>query len=327
MTSSDHPSPESEREIVISRDFAAPRELVWDAMTDPRHVVKWWGPRGFTTQIEHMDVQVGGTWKHTMTGPDGTRYPNKSIFREVTRPERIVYTHGGGREDGQGASFVATWQFEALSADRTRVTIRMVFATSEARDFVVREYGAIEGGKQTLERLGEHLAYQRSEPFVIRREFAAPRDLVWRAWTEREHLLRWFGPKAFTMEHASQDLRPGGTFHYRLRSPEGAEVWGKFVYREIVPAEKLVWVSSFSDSAGGVTRHPFASDRWPLYMLVSVTLTEEAGRTIVTLTSLPLDADEEERRTYTATYPSLGQGWGGTLERLAERLEAMRQPA
>lgn len=153
----------ADREIVLSREFEAPRELVWDAMTNPDHVVNWWGPRGFTTKIETMDVRPGGVWKHTMIGPDGTRYPNKSVFREVVRPGRIVYSHGGGREEGPGATFVATWTFEALAADRTRVTIRMVFTSASARDFVIREFGAIEGGKQTLERLGEHLASRRGQ--------------------------------------------------------------------------------------------------------------------------------------------------------------------
>jgi uncharacterized protein YndB with AHSA1/START domain len=147
----------ADREIVIAREVNAPRELVWEAWTNPEHVANWWGPRGFTTTIEKMDVRPGGVWKHVMHGPDGTNYPNKSVFKEVVKPERIVYSHGGGREGGRGSHFVATWTFDALAADRTRVTIRMVFASTVERDFVVKEFGAIEGGKQTLERLAEHL--------------------------------------------------------------------------------------------------------------------------------------------------------------------------
>jgi uncharacterized protein YndB with AHSA1/START domain len=154
-----NPSPEntSDREIVISRDFDAPRELVWQAMTDPKHVVHWWGPRGFTTTIEQMDVRPGGVWKHVMRGPDGTNYPNKSIFKEVVKPERIVYSHGGGREGGKGAHFIAAWTFEELAPNKTRLTGRLVFPSAEDRDFVVKEYGAVEGGQQTLARLAEHL--------------------------------------------------------------------------------------------------------------------------------------------------------------------------
>ena len=125
-------------------------------MANPKHVVNWWGPRGFTTTIEKMDVRPGGVWKHVMHGPDGTDYPNSSVFKEVVKPERIVYSHGGGKKGEPGAHFMATWTFEAMG-DKTRVTMRGVFDTAADRDRVVKEYGAIEGGKQTLERFAEYL--------------------------------------------------------------------------------------------------------------------------------------------------------------------------
>jgi uncharacterized protein YndB with AHSA1/START domain len=146
----------AEREIVISRVFDAPREVVWDAWTDPKQVVQWWGPRGFTTTIHEMDVRPGGVWHQTMHGPDGANYPGKSVFLEVVKPERIVFSHGGGKEGGPGANFRSTWTFE-VEGDQTRVTIRMVFDSAQARDLVIKEFGAIEGGKQTLQRLGEYL--------------------------------------------------------------------------------------------------------------------------------------------------------------------------
>jgi len=144
-------------EIVLARIFEAPRDLVWKAWTDPAHVARWWGPNGFSTTIEVMDVRPGGRWKHVMHGPDGTDYPNKSTFTEVVPPERISYSHGGGRKGGPGVRFEATWTFAALSSSRTRVAIRMIFDTADARDTVVREYGAIEGGRQTLARLADYL--------------------------------------------------------------------------------------------------------------------------------------------------------------------------
>jgi len=147
----------ADREIFISREFDAPRELVWEAMTNPKHVVNWWGPRGFTITIEEMDVRPGGVWKHVMHGPDGANFPNKSVFKEVVKPERIVFSHGGRREDGPGVSFVATWTFDAVGTGRTKVTIRMIFPSAAERDFVAKEFGAVEGGEQTLERLGEYL--------------------------------------------------------------------------------------------------------------------------------------------------------------------------
>jgi uncharacterized protein YndB with AHSA1/START domain len=158
MASKNNPPEETaDREIVITRDFNAPRELVWEAMTNPKHVVNWWGPRGFTTTIEKMDFRVVVVWKHVMCGPDGTKYPNKSVFNEIVKPKKIVYSHGGKRENGPGVSFVSTWTFDSIEANKTKVTIRMVFPSATERDFVVKEFGAIEGGKQTLERLGAYL--------------------------------------------------------------------------------------------------------------------------------------------------------------------------
>lgn len=147
------------REIVIERTFDAPRELVWEAWTNPEHVVHWWGPDGFTTTITKMDFRVGGVWKLVMHGPDGRDYPNSSVFREIVAPERIVFSHGGGSKDGPSTHFLSTWTFEALG-DRTCVTLRLLFDTPEEREQVVRAYGAIEGGRQTLARLADFLEKQ-----------------------------------------------------------------------------------------------------------------------------------------------------------------------
>jgi len=148
----------SDREIVISRDFDAPCELVWEAWTDPKQVAQWWGPTGFSTTIEVMDVRPGGEWKHVMRGPDGAEYPNHSTFIEVVKPERIRYSHGGHKKGGPDVQFEATWTFEELKPGKTRLTLRFVFPSAAARDVVANEFGAIEGGKQTLARLAELLA-------------------------------------------------------------------------------------------------------------------------------------------------------------------------
>ena len=95
-----------------------------------------------------------------------------------------------------------------------------------------------------------------SKPFVITRTFDAPRDKVWKAWAERDRLMQWFTPKGFKMTTAKLDLRPGGMFHYCMRSTDGKEMWGKFVYREIAAPNRIVVVNSFSDEKGGITRHP-----------------------------------------------------------------------
>ena len=152
----------ADREIVITRVFDAPRELIWNAWIDPKQIVRWWGPRGFTTTIHEMDVRPGGVWKHTMHGPDGTDYPSQSVFIEVVKPERIVYSMVGGKKGDPGHQFEATWTFEA-QGDKTRLTLRMLFPSAEVREQVAKAYGVIEGGNQTLDRLGEHLARCRMQ--------------------------------------------------------------------------------------------------------------------------------------------------------------------
>jgi uncharacterized protein YndB with AHSA1/START domain len=149
------PAEASDREILQSRLFEAPRELVWKAWSEPEHISQWWGPEGFTTTTQSADFRTGGHWHHVMHGPDGTDYPNFMEYVEVRKPERIVYTNRGGGETAS-ISFEVTTTFDEEPGG-TRVTMRMVFPTAEERDHVVREYGAIEGGKQTLARLAEHL--------------------------------------------------------------------------------------------------------------------------------------------------------------------------
>ena len=127
----------------------------------------------------------------------------------------------------------------------------------------------------------------RDEAFVITRVFDAPRELVWQVWTDPKHLTNWWGPKGLTMTACKVDLRPGGLFHYGMKTRRtAAEMWGKFVYRQIDSPKKLVLVVSFSDAQGGTTRHPMSAT-WPLEVLNTMTLAEEHGKTHMTLHGVP----------------------------------------
>jgi uncharacterized protein YndB with AHSA1/START domain len=156
MAARPDPTAAADREIVLTRDFDAPRELVFEAWTDPDRVARWWGPRGFTTTTHEMDVRPGGVWRFVMHGPDGTDYPNRIVYVEVVRPERLVYRHAG-EGDAADVRFHTTVTF-VEQGGKTQLTLRMVFETAADRDRVAEKYGAVEGGKQTLERLGEYLA-------------------------------------------------------------------------------------------------------------------------------------------------------------------------
>ena len=156
------------------------------------------------------------------------------------------------------------------------------------------------------------------QAFVISRTFDAPREQVWKAWTDPKRLMRWFGPKGSRMLSCKMDLRPGGMFHYRMRYA-GLEIWGKFVYREIVPPARLVLVNSFSDAQGGVTRHPFGPT-WPIQMLSTTTLAERDGTTMITIRWAPVAPTADERATFEGGHASMRQGWTGTFNRLGEYL-------
>lgn len=118
---------------------------------DPKHIAHWWGPNGFTITIHEMDVRPGGVWRFVMHGPDGRDYQNKIVYVEIVKPERLVYDHVSG------PTFHVTVTF-AEQGDKTEVTVRMLFDTAAQRDKVAKEFGAVEGLRQTLGRLAEYLA-------------------------------------------------------------------------------------------------------------------------------------------------------------------------
>jgi len=153
MTSPTSTSSTADREIVTTRLIDAPRELVYEAFTDARHVGHWFGPEGFITTTRSMDVRPGGKWIFVMKGPDGTDWPNVVTYQEVTPPSRLSYLHGDGREPDM-FSVVVTFD----EADgKTALTMRAVFKTAAAREFVARERGAVEGAQQTVARLDAYV--------------------------------------------------------------------------------------------------------------------------------------------------------------------------
>ena len=146
----------SDRELVITRLFDAPRDLVFDIWTDPKQIVHWWGPDGFTTTISVMDVRPGGVWQLVMHGPDGIDYPNKIEFIEVIKPERLVYKHRG-EKDFEPVNFHVTILFEK-QGNKTKLTMRMLFESTEEFNRVNDKYGAVEGAHQMMARLDHYLA-------------------------------------------------------------------------------------------------------------------------------------------------------------------------
>ncbi|CAA2142389.1 SRPBCC family protein [Hyphomicrobium sp. ghe19] len=152
---------EADREIVTTRVFDAPRELVFEAFKDPHHISNWWGPNGFTTTTYEMDVRPGGQWLFTMHGPDGTDYPNRVRYTEVKSPELLAYDHDAG-EDRPDFEMFKVWVTFETENRKTRVTLRLLAATRERRDWMAK-FGAVEGGHQTLSRLDAYLLQSREK--------------------------------------------------------------------------------------------------------------------------------------------------------------------
>jgi uncharacterized protein YndB with AHSA1/START domain len=156
----------------------------------------------------------------------------------------------------------------------------------------------------------------QSADFVISRVFDAPRDLLWRCFTEPERMQQWWGPKGVKVVKTKMDFRVGGIYLYGMQNPDGQIMWGRMVYREISPPERLVFINSFSDEAAGLTRHPLAP-QWPLQMLSIFTFEEQPGsKSKFTVHWSPYEPTAEEQAVFDAGHDSMTMGWSGTLDKL-----------
>ncbi|NJC89242.1 MAG: SRPBCC domain-containing protein [Desulfuromonas sp.] len=149
---------------------------------------------------------------------------------------------------------------------------------------------------------------------VITRIFSASRELVWKAWTEPERMMRWWGPKDFTAPFCKIDLRVGGNYLYCMRSPDGRDYWATGRYRDIVAPSRLIFTDSFADEKGNVVP---ASDygmdgEWPLELLVMVTFEAETGQTRMTLRHIGIPAGEMREMC--------AAGWNESFDKLAAGL-------
>src|SRR5215217_551918 len=157
------------------------------------------------------------------------------------------------------------------------------------------------------------------EPLIITRTFDAPRELVWKAWTERDHLLKWFSPAGMVMTHCDLDFRVGGRCLYALKPvgmPDAPAMWGLWKFREIEAPERLVLVQSFSDENGAITHHEMMPT-WPAEIHSTATFEEQDGKTLLTLRWLPVEGtSEEQRETFEGGRVHVPMGWDGTFKQL-----------
>jgi uncharacterized protein YndB with AHSA1/START domain len=315
-------------EIVTTRLFEAPSELVWRAYTDSDHVEQWWGPVGFTTTTQEMDVRPGGLWRHTMHGPDGRDYPNRIAYTRVERPWLLAWAHD---DDSGGAPwFHVTITFEVLG-ERTLVTMRHIFPNGAARDANIKAFGSVQGAIDTTNRLAHHLVTMPEErDFIISREYDAPPERVWQVWTDPHHLARWWGPGIFTNTVCEVDVRVGGCYRIIMSGPYPGPGITDYpvdgVYTEVVEPERLVmtvdcagnpsaWHDRIKPGRGPDERNPVGT------MLQTVTFEAlEAHRTRLTIRTRMVSAE------ILASMQRIGmrEGWSESLDRLDIELQRMR---
>ncbi|SEM07189.1 Uncharacterized conserved protein YndB, AHSA1/START domain [Paenisporosarcina quisquiliarum] len=153
----------------------------------------------------------------------------------------------------------------------------------------------------------------------ITHSFNAPREFVFKAFTESKHLQNWWGPKGWAFDISKFELRQNGVFHYSQTSPDGNVMWVKFIYHEVNVSDKLVYTSFFSDEKGNIIRAPF-DDNWPLEILNTFTFTEHEGKTVITMIGTLVTPTEEEMKTYEESQEMVQKGFTGTFLQLDDYL-------
>ncbi len=310
-----HIAPNS-NEIHIERVYDAPVAAVWAAWTDPEQVGLWWGPRGFSITTHSKDLRPGGSWRYTMHGPDGTDYPNVTKYFVVEPHKKLEYDHGGA--DDRPALFRVTVLFEEHGGQTTlklRFALVSAQAAAETAKFIKQA-----GGNATWDRLAEHLAETSTgrRRFVINRTLAAPVSVVFRMWTQPEHLAKWLPPAGTTMRFLRSGIAVGQSTHFLIEPVQGgAPLQVRAEYLAIETDRRIVYTQQFVDEHGQVVP-PADAATWPPTLLTTVVFAEEApDRTRVTVTMEPhgtptaaeIDAFTQERSGMTL-------GWSGSFDTL-----------
>ncbi len=301
-------------EIYISRVYEVPAWMVWNAWTDEKRVVKWWGPRGYSITTRSKELRPGGNWIFTMHGPDGTDYPNLINYSEVVENKRLVYDHGA--TENSPPLFRVTVDFSEQGG-KTKMDMTMAMETAEAAE---RTKGFIKsaGGNSTWDRLGEFLEEEahKREVFIINRSFAAPVDLIYDLWAKPENICRWLPPTGFAMEFVKEDIRVGGRSLFRMFNDKGVAMFGSITYRELTKPGRLVYVQDFRDANDQPSTHPM-TPVWPKFMTATVSITAEPQESRVTVEWEPAaGSSAAEISAFVKERGGMTQGWNGTFDKL-----------
>ena len=312
----------SDNELRLVRVFDAPVKLVWEVWTEDKHIVNWWGPRGFTLTTKSKNVRPGGKWIYTMHGPDGTDYPNITTYYEVIEHSKLVYDHGANEE--QEALFRVTVTFEE-SGNQTVMDMTMTMKSAEAAR-QIQQHIKDAGGNATWDRLGEYLEERQHQKdvFIINRTFKAGQPLLFKLWTDPEHFSNWMGPAGSHMELIDIDVKEGGSLRYSMTNADGTTMFGRVNYRTIQPHELLIYTQNFCDEFGDLAKPSFAPT-WPDKLLTTVRFYAEGlDETRITLRwEVEGSATDVERKTFSDARPGMTGGWTGSFDKLENLVDSL----
>lgn len=306
-------------ELTLTRIFDAPRKEVWRAWTEPEQAKKWWGPKNFTSPAAKIDLRVGGKYLNCMRGPDGKDYWSTGVYREIVPGERLVCTDSFADEKGNivPASYygmTGDWPLELL------VTVTFEDAGSGKTKMILRHEGIPEGmmremtasgWSESFDKLAESVvpshrtrivAERGKQEVVITRAFDAPRDFLFKAYTDRSLIPQWWGPKRFTTTIDKMDVKPGGLWRFVQRDASGEYAFHG-VYHEVHSPERLVSTFEFEGTPGHVS-------------LESAIFEEQGGKTLLTSRSVFQSVEDRDGMLQ----EGMEEGVFESMDRLAELL-------
>lgn len=249
------------RRISLTRLINAPRELVWEAWTQPEHIRHWWGPEGFTNSISHMDVRPGGTWEFIMHGPDGTDFPNVHRYLEVVEHERLVLEHVSAPNFRMTATFTE-------EGGKTRIHIESQFESEEQLAQLIKAVKADQGLKQNMDKLEVYLR-NPGGILVFERVYNASAERIWEALTDPSQMKQWyFDLPGFRAE-------PGYRFQFEA-GPPGKDYLHLCEVKEAAPNKRLAYSWRY--------------DGYPGDSLVRFELMKEGDKTRLRLTHSGLES-------------------------------------
>ncbi|TGL08139.1 hypothetical protein EHQ43_03605 [Leptospira bouyouniensis] len=250
-----------EKIVRMERIFQAPLKLVWEVWTNPLHIEKWWGPKGFTNPTVEFDFKVGGSYRIVMRSPDGVDYPVVGKFLEITPYESFVMTDlvdehpdewvkevqkmAGVTGDRSMLNSKLRVLFEETNG-KTKVILLTEFMNNQIRDGFANS-GMKEGWSQSFEKL-ESEALPKTNELIIEKKLSHPIDLVFSAFADQLNINSWWGPNGFTTTTESRDFRVGGKWIYTMKGPDGKIYPNLVEYKVIKDFEYIEYLHGSGDS-------------------------------------------------------------------------------